>query len=63
MDAKYAQRCASISRIKRGDFLPKRGDAAEMDKRTARFLHKREEVLLKILKKLRIAQKERSRIL
>ena len=34
-----------------------------MDKRNARFLRKREEVLLKFLKKLRIAQKERSRIL
>ena len=63
MDAKYAQRCASISRVKRSDFPPKRGDAAEMDKRNARFLRKREEVLLKFLKKLRIAQKERSRIL
>ena len=48
MDAKYAQRCTSISRVKRSDFPPKRGDAAEMDKRNARFLRKREEVLLKI---------------
>ena len=63
MDARYAQRCASIFQVKRSDFPPKRGDAAEMDKRNACFLRQREEVLLKFLKKLRIAQKERSRIL